>query len=241
MDLYLDAVGGVAGDMLISALLATEIVKKEDFVKAMEGLSIKNEFELEIKNMLKGSIGGLHTNVIHSEDHHHRHLAHVIEIINSSDLPEIVKNNAVGVFTKLAKSEAKVHQSTLEKVHFHEVGAVDSIVDIVGVCLLLHMMNIEKIYSSSLPIAEGFVQTAHGKMPLPAPATLELLKGMDTHFVDCKKETVTPTGAAILGYFGAEFERPHMSIETIGVGCGTMDFEYPNILRAILFSDKKKA
>ncbi|MGL5439323.1 MAG: nickel pincer cofactor biosynthesis protein LarC [Filifactoraceae bacterium] len=237
MDLYLDMVGGIAGDMLISSLLAVNIISKDEFVDEMNNLLIRDEFKIEISDMLKGSIGGLHTKVIHGESHHHRHLADVIDIIKFSKFPEVVKENSIGVFTKLAEAEAKVHQSNINSVHFHEVGAVDSIVDVVGVCSLLHKLNIKRIYCSNLPISEGFVETEHGKMPLPAPATLELIKGMKTYFVDCKKETITPTGAAILKYFGAEFTKPKMNIEAIGIGCGSMEFDYPNILRAIIFKD----
>lgn len=239
MNLYLDAVGGISGDMFISSILGTEIISKEDFLSEMDKISIHDEFKLEIEDTMKGAISGKSFKVLHEEGHHHRHLEDVDKIIDESDLSEKVKANAKGIFRVLAEAEAKVHQTTVDHVHFHEVGAVDSIVDIIGACILIEKLNIEEIYASPLPISQGFVNVAHGKMPLPAPATLILLEGMETRYTDCRKETVTPTGAAILKYFGTKFEMPNMIIEKSGTGCGQLEFEYPNILRAILF--KKKA
>ena len=147
----------------------------------------------------------------------------------------MVKTRSQTIFTNLGKAEAKIHRVDIEDVHFHEVGAVDSIIDIVGSVIGITTLGIEKIYCSPLPLGHGFVSCDHGILPLPAPATVELLKGIPVYTVDRKQETVTPTGAAIMKTLTNQFgEMPHMKIKKIGYGSGKIKSDYPNVLRVFL-------
>ncbi|CAM9752036.1 unnamed protein product [Scytosiphon promiscuus] len=167
-----------------------------------------------------------------------RNLSTISEMIEASDLPAVVKKRSIRVFTELGEAEAKTHGSTLDQVHFHEVGAIDSIIDTVGVVLALHLLGVEKVYCSALPFSEGTVWTAHGILPVPAPATLRLLVGLPTcpGPKSAKGELVTPTGAALVRVLSSEFGRPPLFVpRAIGIGAGTKDFDkHPNILRVIL-------
>ncbi|MGE5609393.1 MAG: nickel pincer cofactor biosynthesis protein LarC [Bacillota bacterium] len=164
--------------------------------------------------------------------HGHRNLHDVRAIIEAADLPEGVKTGAMAVFTRLAEAEAKVHGSTIEQVHFHEVGALDAIVDIVGTVAGIHGLGIDRLYASPVPMGSGWVQTAHGQLPLPAPATLELLAAAKapTRPAPGPGELVTPTGAALLGAL-ATFEQPPMRIERIALGAGQRESSWPNVAR----------
>ena len=171
-------------------------------------------------------------------DHTHgaeRHYTEISNIIQASRLSDTVKKIASDIFFQLAKAEAKVHGIAIEEVAFHEVGAVDSILDIVGAAISINYFNIEKVYSSALPLGSGMVQTQHGLLPLPAPATLELLNAAGAQVLptSINKELVTPTGAAILSTL-AVFEQPTMKISHLGLGAGHMDLPWPNILRLVI-------
>lgn len=158
----------------------------------------------------------------HEKEHHHRNLEDIITIINRSSLPEKVKSNAIKVFTRLGEAEAKVHGVTIEEIHFHEVGAIDSIVDIVGGCLALHLMGIEKILFSAFYFGSGFVNCAHGKMPLPAPATVNLTLGYASIQTKVKGELTTPTGAAMMTALGEQVdELMDWQTDAVGYGAGT--------------------
>jgi pyridinium-3,5-bisthiocarboxylic acid mononucleotide nickel chelatase len=161
-----------------------------------------------------------------------RHLAEIVRRIDGSALPSVVKERAVAVFTRLGEVEAKMHGTTIDQVHFHEVGAVDSIVDIVGSVFALHLLGVERIVCSSLPTGHGFVRAAHGFLPVPAPATLELLKGAPLRPVEIEGEMVTPTGAALMSTLAAAFgPMPAMRVRAIGYGAGKKEFSIPNLLR----------
>lgn len=173
----------------------------------------------------------------HNFHHNHgaeRHFTEISNIIQSSGLSDSVKKISSDIFLHLAKAEAKVHGIAIEEVAFHEVGAVDSILDIVGAAISIDYFNIDKVYSSALPLGSGMVQTQHGLLPLPAPATLELLNAAGAQVLPAsiKNELVTPTGAAILSTL-AVFEQPPMKITHLGLGAGHMDLPWPNILRLI--------
>jgi uncharacterized protein (DUF111 family) len=158
-------------------------------------------------------------------------------MIEGSDLPGPVQKNALAVFQAIGEAEAHLHNTTVEAVHFHEVGAVDSIADVVGACLALHEMGVEKVYASEVPLCGGGTVTfSHGIVPAPVPATLELLKGIPTRTSDLRTELVTPTGAALLRVLCAGFgPRPDMVVEQIGYGAGTKDFpDRPNLLRVCI-------
>lgn len=170
-------------------------------------------------------------------DHHtHRHYADIDAMIINCTLKDSVKDRARRVFRRLAEAEAKVHAVPLAEVHFHEVGALDSIVDIVGTAICLDYLGVDVVHASALPLGSGFVNTAHGRLPVPAPATAELMLGMPVHGECGRGERVTPTGAAILAALAAGFGlRPEMQLDKLGSGAGSKDFsDCPNILRAFL-------
>lgn len=176
-----------------------------------------------------------HKEHAHNQDHHHRNLKDIEEIINSSDLSDKVKYLSLDMFMKVAEAEAKVHGKGLYEVHFHEVGAVDSIVDMVGAAICLDYLNVDKIIASPVQVGGGFVKCAHGLMPVPAPATVEILKNIPINAGIVQFETTTPTGAAILATNVEEFtEKLDFSIKKIAYGIGHRDLEIPNVLRVYL-------
>ncbi|MBT1279511.1 nickel pincer cofactor biosynthesis protein LarC [Thermoanaerobacter sp. CM-CNRG TB177] len=236
--LYFDCFSGISGDMSIASLLSH--VDVEEFKKKVKKIALDN-FDIEIGKTQKNSISAKTFKVLYEGEHHHRHMKDVREIIEKSDLEEKVKKMSVDMFEKLAEAEAKVHGKSPEEVHFHEVGAVDSIVDIIGTAILIDMIKPDKIVSSPLPVSSGFVDTQHGLMPVPAPATAELLKGIPVYQSDVKGEIVTPTGAAIVKTLANEFGGiPDMKINSIGYGAGTKDLEIPNVLRTYVGEEVKK-
>ena len=174
--------------------------------------------------------------VQHEPEHAHRHLHHITDMIQGSVLTEPQKESAIAIFTKLAEAEAKVHGSTVEKVHFHEVGAVDSIADIVGCAIGFDLLGVDKVFCSAIPTGHGFIQIAHGRCSIPAPATAELLKGVPLAACDIEAELTTPTGAAIVASLVTGFgPLPAMTIEQIGYGAGDKDFsQQGNILRLVI-------
>jgi pyridinium-3,5-bisthiocarboxylic acid mononucleotide nickel chelatase len=177
----------------------------------------------------------------HNHEHCHRGINEIFKIIDSSDLNEEVKSLSKKMFMEVAKAEAKVHNEDIDKVHFHEVGAVDSIVDIVGTAILIDMLKVDKIISSPIHIGTGFVKCQHGKIPVPAPATLEILKGIPVYSKGIRNELVTPTGAAIAKVLVDEFKYiEDMIIDEIGYGLGDRDLEIANLLRGVILKKKKK-
>lgn len=173
----------------------------------------------------------------HNESHHHEHrnLKDIENLINSSELSEEVKKLSLNIFMRVAVVEAKVHGKTIEEVHFHEVGATDSIVDIVGAAICANYLKVDKVMCSSVELGSGFVRCAHGLIPVPAPATVEILKGIPIKSGVVPKETTTPTGAAILAELVDEFtDKKNFVINKIGYGIGNRDTEIPNVLRVFL-------
>ncbi len=266
--LYLDCLSGISGDMTIGALLDLGL-DREAFLSELkkvkvEGYRLKIEknqkngisgvdFDviIETPGAVHGDAHDHHSHEHHTEDahshghgekieeHHHRNLKDIETLIDESALEESVKNMSKEIFMHVAGAEAKIHDKPIEEVHFHEVGAIDSIVDIIGVAILIHQLNPDKIISSPLHIGTGFVTCAHGKIPVPAPATLEILKGIPVYSTGIRSELVTPTGAAIVKVLADEFtDTPLMEIESIGYGLGTKDLEITNVLRMMV--GKKK-
>src|SRR5690625_3522904 len=173
----------------------------------------------------------------HTHHHHdHRSYQHIVKMIKSAQFSTKVENNAVDIFKKIGAAEAKIHGTTLEEVHFHEVGAVDSIIDIVGTAILLDQLDVDKIISSSIPVGSGSIHIDHGIYPVPAPATLEILKGTPIATSDLTGELTTPTGAAIIAQLVTAFSTmPTMEVESIGYGAGTRNYpNHPNVLRVII-------
>lgn len=232
--LYLDCFAGVSGDMLMGALLDFG-VSVETLSEHLAGLSL-NGYRLTSDKTVKVGITATQATVeLVDTSHAHRHLPDILDIINKSNLSPAVKEKSIKVFYTLAVAEGKIHGLPPEKVHFHEVGAVDAIIDIVGTITLLDILGIEKIVCSKLPLGSGYVQCAHGLLPLPAPATLEILRGVPVVSCDINGETVTPTGAALVKTLSSEFgPMPTIEVHAIGYGAGLADRKIPNILRAVL-------
>lgn len=233
--LYFDCFCGAAGDMIVGALIDAgadfETLKKSLDTLGVDGYSLSCE-----KINKHGTMATkFDVHVDDEHDHPHRHLRHIVEIIEAGDLPDGVKEASLETFRRIAECEAEVHGTTIEKVHFHEVGAVDSIVDIVGTHVALHQLHPEKIVSSALHVGSGTVKCAHGIMPVPAPATALLLRGVPSYGGAVDGELVTPTGAALIAQLAQSFgPMPTMTVSDIGVGSGTKDIpDRPNVIRAI--------
>lgn len=230
---YFDCFSGIAGDMILGALIDLGVdvsfLKKELNKLPLAG------YDIVVKKVKSNHISATDVSVIVSEDQHHRSLADIIELVNHSTLREPVKTLSQEIFSTLGYAEAAVHRINIGEVHFHEVGAVDSIIDIVGSVIAINSLGVEKIYCSPLPLGHGFVSCDHGLLPLPAPATVELLKGIPVYSVDRKQETVTPTGAAVIRTLASQFgEMPLMKITKVGYGSGKLPSDYPNLLRVFL-------
>lgn len=190
---------------------------------------------LKTEEVKKQAFRALQLTVEHEPEHAHRHLHHIEAMIEGSGLSPRQRELALKIFHKLAQAEAKVHGSTIEKVHFHEVGAVDSIADIVGSAIAWDLLGVDRIVCAPVPTGTGFVEIAHGRCSIPAPATAELLQRVPLAASNIEGELTTPTGAAIVAAMVDEFGPiPAMKIETIGYGAGQKDFSHPNLLRLLV-------
>lgn len=231
---YLDCHSGISGDMFLGAMLDAGLVF-EDLQRALAALPLA-DYRLTYEQFSDKGIRGARFDVQPGESEQPtRHLADIQAILRDSLLPPRVRGRALTVFQLLAEAEAHVHGTSIEEVHFHEVGAVDAIVDIVGACLAIEVLGIAQIYAGPLPLSSGHVMTAHGLLPVPAPATLEILRRVSAPWKPspAEGEMVTPTGAALLAAF-ARFEQPALAIERVGYGFGRKQFPWPNCLRVCL-------
>jgi len=233
--IYFDCFAGIAGDMTVAALLELGLPIEE----LRRGLALLplSGYTLKSSRVERHGVAGTSFQVaLTRQDQPHRHYAGIAAMIEEAPLKPRVKELAQRIFRRLAEAEASVHNVALERVHFHEVGAVDSIVDIVGCAIGLDYLGIERVYASPLPFGRGFVQTAHGRLPVPAPATAFLMQGMALAGDIGEGERVTPTGAAILAALSEGFgPPPAMTARRIGYGAGDKDFpELPNLLRLVL-------
>jgi uncharacterized protein (TIGR00299 family) protein len=228
---YLDCLSGISGDMTLGALVDAG-VPLDAIQQGIDSLGLPN-CRLEATEVKRKGFRATKVNVIHEPEHAHRHLHHITDMIDGSTLTQPQKDLARRIFTRLAEAEARVHGSTLAKVHFHEVGAVDSIADIVGSAIAWDLLGVDRIVCSPIRTGHGQVKIAHGLVSVPAPATAELLKGIPLASSPVESELTTPTGAAIVATIVDEFgELPPMKIETIGYGAGDKDFaEQGNLLR----------
>ncbi len=231
---YCDCFSGISGDMFLGALVDAGL-PVEALRKQLSGLNLPEPVEIRVDETRKGAMRATLVDVVVGESHHHRHLADIDELIEGSRLSERVKGTSRAIFRTLAEAEARVHGTPLDHVHFHEVGALDSIVDIVGAAVGLEMLEIDRLYSSAVPFSGGQVETQHGTLPVPAPATLEILAKAHALMTPspAQVELVTPTGAAILATL-ATFERPNLVVTGVGIGAGKRDLPWPNIFRLIL-------
>jgi len=233
---YFDCISGLSGDMLLGALvdvgLDTKVLRE-----MISSLGLEKVCNIDATRVLKNGISATQVIVeLLEKKQTPRRLSDVKKIIRDSNLSNSIRTRSIRVFERLAKVEARIHGRSVEQVHFHEVGAVDSIVDIVGVVTGLEVLGITNAFSSPLPLGSGFIQTEHGNIPLPSPATVELLQGVPVYDSGVKGEMVTPTGAALLTEFVTEFGRlPSMKILASGFGAGTRDIpDRPNVLRVII-------
>lgn len=197
-------------------------------------------YEIDFATVERAGISATHAQVRVPPEHRHRHLSDVLKIINESRLSADVKERAASIFSRLAEAEARVHNEPVERIHFHEVGALDAIVDVVGASICFKLLSIERFACSALHLGSGTVEIAHGRFPVPPPAVVELLKGAPVYSTDVKGELVTPTGAAIISTVCTDFGAlPRMSLESSGYGAGTREYEkFPNVLRVLIGEDE---
>jgi len=231
---YFDCFSGISGDMTLGALVdagcAVEHLRAE-----LRGLQVPG-WELTAEKVWKNGMAATYVKVKTEDQSKHRSLSTILEILEKSQLAPVVRQRAAAIFRKLGEAEARVHDVPVEKIHFHEVGAVDAIVDIVGACIGFHALGIERFACSALNVGGGTAKMAHGVLPVPAPATANLLQGKPTYSNGVQKELVTPTGAAIVATLCDRFgPQPAMSVSAIGYGAGTADLEgQPNVVRIMV-------
>lgn len=232
---YLDCFSGISGDMLLGALLHAGL--KENFLRSELTKLKLNGLELTIGKKPSQSIEAVTLAVTSSINQELRTLPDIITLLDASELNTDIKERSIKVFTLLAEAEAQVHGTSIEKIHFHEVGAIDTIIDVVGAIIGLQALNIDRVICSPLPMGRGFVDCAHGRLPLPAPAVCTILHDVPTYGTAIDKELVTPTGAAIIKVIADSFgELPAMQIKRVGYGAGShvLPNKQPNLLRLFI-------
>jgi uncharacterized protein (TIGR00299 family) protein len=237
---YFDCFSGISGDMTLGALIDAGC-DVSHLRKELRSLQVSG-WELTAERVWKNGMAATYAKV-KTEDHEkHRSLSEILEILNKSQLAPQVRDRAGAIFEKLGEAEARVHDVPLEKIHFHEVGAVDAIVDIVGACIAFNALGVDKFACSPLNVGGGTARMAHGVLPVPAPATANLLQGKPTYSNGVQRELVTPTGAAMVATLCDSFgPQPPMTVSAIGYGAGTADLEgQPNVLRVMIGESAEK-
>jgi len=231
---YFDCFSGISGDMTLGALVGAG-VELAALEAELRRLNLPN-WKISAEKVKRGAIFATQVKVEAAETHHHRGLTEILRLIAQANLAPRVADRATRIFRRLGEAEAKVHQVDVEKVHFHEVGAVDAIIDVVGAAIGFELLGIDEFACSSLDVGAGNVKTAHGILPVPAPATAELLRGSPAYSSGIAKELVTPTGAAIATTLATRFgEMPPINLQSIGYGAGSADLaERPNVLRLLV-------
>ncbi|HEV2617135.1 MAG TPA: nickel pincer cofactor biosynthesis protein LarC [Candidatus Acidoferrales bacterium] len=231
---YFDCFSGISGDMALGALVDAGVVLRE-LEAELRKLKLDG-WKISAEKVQRKSIRATKVNVETQETRHHRHLSPILKMIEDAALAPRATERARRIFQRLGEAEATVHNISVEKVHFHEVGAVDSIIDIVGAAIGFELLGIDGFACSMMDVGGGRVQTEHGLLPVPAPATVELLRGAPTFSSGIEKELVTPTGAAIATTLSTEYVKmPAMNLKTIGYGAGSADLpEQPNVLRLVI-------
>lgn len=232
--LYFDCFAGASGDMILGALVSAGVDHQQlrDQLSLLEVDGFSIDFETANRSGLSATYARVHT----AHEHKHRHLKDIKEIIDRSKLSEKVKQTAIAIFTRLAIAEAKVHNESIDKVHFHEVGALDAIVDVVGAAICFELLGIERFMSSPLHVGSGTIKMAHGTFPVPPPAVTQLLIGVPFYSGEISGELLTPTGAAIITTMCSEFGPiPLMTTDATGYGAGTREYkDFPNVLRVMI-------
>ncbi len=232
--LFFDCFAGASGNMILAGLVSLGI-DSDELIKEIGKLNIV-DFDVKFSAVNRSGIAAIHAETKYSEERKHRFISDIEEIIENSDLSDSVKFRSKQIFGKLALAEAKVHGVDSSKVHFHEVGAMDAIIDVVGACIGFEMMGFEQFACSKIHVGSGFVDIAHGKYPVPPPAVAELLKGFSVYSTEIKGELMTPTGAAIIATVCQDsLVFSAFQTEKIGYGAGTREYaNFPNVLRLMI-------
>jgi len=235
---YFDCLAGASGDMILGALLDAGI-SDQDLLRGINALHLSG-FDLNIQTVYKNSFRATKANILIEDNVTERRLPDIEAIIQDSDLPEEIKTKSIKIFHRLGAVEAEIHGTPLQEVHLHELGGLDTIIDVVGTLVGLDLLDVRQVYASPLPLGRGFTHGEHGVIPLPAPATLALLEGVPVTGSDLDVELVTPTGAALLTSLVESFGPiPEMTLTTIGYGAGTKDLSIPNIIRLLIGTQQK--
>ena len=232
--LYFDCFAGASGDMILGAMVAAGV--DANHLRQQLSLLRVDGFSIDFETVNRSGLSATYARVETAHEHKHRHLSDIKQIIEGSDVSENVKQWSVKIFTRLAEAEAHVHNEPIDHVHFHEVGALDAIVDVVGAAICFDYLKIDRFVCSPLHVGSGMVQMAHGRFPIPPPAVAELVKGVPFYSTDIKGELLTPTGAAIITTVCSEYGPiPQMTTESMGYGAGTREYpDFPNVLRVLL-------
>ncbi|HKP80785.1 MAG TPA: nickel pincer cofactor biosynthesis protein LarC [Pyrinomonadaceae bacterium] len=238
---YFDCFAGASGDMILGAMVAAGV--DPGFLREQLSLLSVDGFSVNFETVNRSGLSATYARVETEHEHKHRHLSDIKKIIESSRLSDGVKQRAVQIFTRLAEAEARVHNEPVDHVHFHEVGALDAIIDVVGAAICFEALKIDRFICSPIHVGSGMVKMAHGQFPIPPPAVTELLKGVPFYATDIKGELLTPTGAAIITTVCNEYGPiPRMSTETTGYGAGTREYkDFPNVLRVLLGETEDKS
>lgn len=231
--IYFDCFAGASGDMILGAMVGAGV--GADALKEQLHLLDLEGYEIDFVNVDRSGINATHALVKTEHEHKHRHLSEILKIINGSRLQDSIKRRASHIFTRLAEAEARVHNQPIEKIHFHEVGALDAIIDVVGAAICFELSGAQHFICSPLRVGKGTVKMAHGQFPIPPPAVAELLRGIPVYAGDLDGEFVTPTGAAIISSVCESYgPLPTFSIESTGYGAGTREYkDFPNVLRVL--------
>jgi uncharacterized protein (TIGR00299 family) protein len=232
--LYFDCFAGASGDMILGAMVAAGV--DPNFLREQLSLLRVSGFSIDFETVNRSGLSATYARVETAHEHSHRSLTDIKAIIRGSDLSSAVKERAVQIFTRLAEAEARVHNEPIDHVHFHEVGALDAIVDVVGAAICFDALQIERFVCSPLHVGSGMVKMAHGQFPIPPPAVTELLKGVPFYATEIKGELLTPTGAAIITTVCSEYGPiPEMKTAATGYGAGTREYQdFPNVLRVMI-------
>src|SRR5215207_1553254 len=232
--LYFDCFAGASGDMILGAMVAAGV--DPNFLREQLALLRVDGFSIDFETVNRSGLSATYARVETAHEHKHRHLSDIKQIIDASGLSKPVKERAVQIFTRLAEAEARVHNEPIDHVHFHEVGALDAIVDVVGAAICFDALQIDRFVCSPLHVGSGMVKMAHGQFPIPPPAVAELLKGVPFYATELKGELLTPTGAAIITTVCSEYGPiPEMKTDATGYGAGTREYpDFPNVLRVLL-------
>jgi uncharacterized protein (TIGR00299 family) protein len=236
--LYFDCFAGASGDMVLGAMVAAGVEPQQ--LKEQIALLGIDGYAIDFQTVDRSGISATYARVQVPHEHKHRHLSDILKIIHESRLSDSVKDRAAKIFSRLAEAEARVHNEPIERVHFHEVGALDAIIDVVGAAICFDLVGVERFVSSPLHVGSGTVEMDHGRFPVPPPAVAELLNGVPFYATDIVGELVTPTGAAIITTVCEQFGPiPQLKLEQTGYGAGTREYKkFPNVLRVLIGDDQ---